>query len=136
MSNEETDTAIQCGENAISAEEKKPGDEIVVANKATPPHGPRKKKQRRKRVPLGEAMRACGLDEYEIAGMYKRVLRSLHEGEPKLGAKVQFLKECTRLLDAKQTGRGSRSRSEFRAVKLIHKVPRPVRGESPPKSES
>jgi len=86
-----------------------------------------RKKRKAKRMQLGEAMRACGLDEQAIAGTYLRVLGSLHESEPKLGAKVLFLKECVRLLDVKRAGGGSKSRGGFRAVKLIHKVPRPVR---------
>ncbi|MGA8220943.1 MAG: hypothetical protein WB780_04755 [Candidatus Acidiferrales bacterium] len=88
---------------------------------------PGRKTRKRKRVELGEAMRACGLDEHTVAGMYLRVLRSLHQSEPKLGAKVQFLKECARLLDTKRGGRGMRGRDGFKASKLIHKVPRPVR---------
>lgn len=86
-----------------------------------------RKSRKRKRMELGEAMRACGLDEHKIAGMYLRVLRSLHQSEPKLGAKVQFLKECARLLDTRRGGRGTRSRDGFRGAKLIHRVPRPVR---------
>jgi hypothetical protein len=95
-----------------------------------------RKKRKQKRMELGEAMRDCGLDEHAVASMYLRVLRSLHESEPKLGAKVLFLKECARLLDTKRTGRGKRSGNEFRAVKLIHKVPRPVRDGNGPKAES
>jgi hypothetical protein len=136
MPNAENDTGVPCDEIASGLLEKPAGDNSLQASKDTPPDCPRRKRQRRKRVSLGEAMRACGLDEHAIAGMYKRVLRSLHESEPKLGAKVQFLKECARLLDAKHTGRGSRNRNEFRAVKLIHKVPRPVRDGNGPKAES
>ena len=88
---------------------------------------PGRKSRKRKRVELGEAMRACGLDEHTVAGMYLRVLRSLHQSEPKLGAKVQFLKECARVLDTKRAGRGTRSGGGFKAMKLNHKVPRPVR---------
>jgi len=88
---------------------------------------PKQKARKRKRVEIGEAMRACGLDEHTVAGTYLKVLRSLHESAPKLGAKVQFLKECGRLLDTKRAGRGKRSRNDFGAVRLIHKVPRPVR---------
>jgi hypothetical protein len=136
MLNEEEYIPKQSDETATGAPERPAGSNSLQASEKTPPDCPRRKRPRKRRVSLGEAMRACGLDEHAIAGMYKRVLRSLHESEPKLGAKVQFLKECARLLDAKQTGRGSRSGNQFRAVKLIHKVPRPVRGETPPKATS
>jgi hypothetical protein len=107
-------------EKAVS---ENPVQEVVKAVRNLPA----RKARKRKRMELGQAMRACGLDEHAVARMYLRVLRSLHESEPKLGAKVLFLKECVRLLDSKRAGKGSRSRNEFRAVKLIHKVPRPVR---------
>jgi len=85
----------------------------------------RRRKKRAKKLWIGEAMRARGLDETKVAETYAAVLDTLIEKKPSSTIEkllVDVLKECTRLLEP-PTGEESKPAR----IRLVHKVARPKR---------
>jgi len=103
-----------------------PGDSSLIFSKLKlkldGPSGPR--------IPIGEALRQCGLDEYAIAKTYVHVMSQLTTKNPDGGvvAKllVDVLKECSRQIEASQPPPRASADPPV-IVQLVHAVSRPVR---------
>jgi hypothetical protein len=91
---------------------------------------PQRRRRRRKRVPIGEALRKHGLDEHTIAGTYVHVVDNLKKNPTKAGSGdkllVDILKECSRQIEAVQPVADGAIQ-----VQLVHNVERPVRTATP-----
>lgn len=81
--------------------------------------------QAARRLRIGEALRANGLDEKKVAQIYTGVLDALMTRKSSSAVEkllVDVLKECTRLLEPPQKSENRPSR-----IRLVHRVPRPKR---------
>lgn len=123
---------------------RRAADEAVKKDDAPPtPEGPaaaahgkgrelsRRRRNRRKRVRLGEALRQRGLDEHTLADNYVGVLEKLKDKTDKSGGVekllVDVLKECSRHLEpARPADRLGMGDVPVR-VHLVHNVARPER---------
>jgi hypothetical protein len=83
------------------------------------------------RIPIGEALRERGLDEYTIADTYVHVVGKLTAGKSDSGGVqkllVDVLKECSRQIEASQPPMRSANPDAPVIVQLVHTVTRPVR---------
>lgn len=90
------------------------------------------------RIPIGEALRQCGLDEYAIAKTYVHVMAQLTTKNPDGGvvAKllVDVLKECSRQIEASQPPARANADAPV-IVQLVHAVSRPARALPPAPTE-
>ncbi len=90
------------------------------------------------RIPIGEALRQCGLDEYAIAKTYVHVMGQLTTKNPDGGvvAKllVDVLKECSRQIEASQPPVRANADAPV-IVQLVHAVSRPTRALPPAPAE-
>jgi hypothetical protein len=89
------------------------------------------------RIPIGEALRQSGLDEYAIAKTYVHVMGQLTTKNPDGGAVqkllVDVLKECSRQIEASQPPARANADAPV-IVHLLHTVSRPVRALPPANS--
>ena len=75
----------------------------------------------RKRIPLSEAMRRAGIDEYQVAERMAGLISGLETKGNDARVLLEALRESTRLLKQLQPSLG------LAPVKLSHNVPRPIR---------
>ena len=88
-----------------------------------------------KRLPMGEALRAKGLDELALTGNYAHVVDALKEKSDETGSVekplVDVLKECAKHLDDAPASRNAPSEDRV-VVQRVHNVARPNRAASSP----
>ncbi len=86
------------------------------------------------RIPIGEALRQSGLDEYAIANTYVHVVGKLTAENPDSGGVekllVDVLKECSRQIEASQPPARANADAPV-IVQLVHAVSRPTRALPP-----
>jgi hypothetical protein len=99
-----------------------------------------KRRQGRKRVRLGDAMRKAGLDEHKVAETYVGVVEKLRDKNPGSGGVEKVLagvlKDCSRVLEPPQPSSLSVGGNPATPIHLIHKVARPQRSAKNPQSPS
>jgi hypothetical protein len=90
------------------------------------------------RIPIGEALRERGLDEFAIADTYVHVVGKLTAPKPNGGGVekllVDVLKECSRQIETSQPPMRSANPDAPVIVQLVHSVARPVRPPLDPQS--
>jgi hypothetical protein len=92
---------------------------------------PRRRRHRRKRVRLGDALRQRGLDEHEVADNFVGVIEKLKEKTDKSGGVekllVDVLKECSRHLEPARPADRLGTGDVPVHVHMVHNVTRPER---------
>jgi hypothetical protein len=90
------------------------------------------------RIPIGEALRQMGLDEFAIASTYVHVVGKLTAEESDAGGVhkllVDVLKECSRQIEASQPPARANADAPV-IVQLVHAVSRPARAALPPPAD-
>jgi hypothetical protein len=90
-----------------------------------------RRRRRRKRVRIGDALRREGLDEHAVAKTYaQRVEKLKNKSNSDLGTEkllVDIMKECSRHLESSRPTERSGAGDTPVTVQLVHAVPRPER---------